>query len=208
MPSSVKPFAQFWSKLCFTFVLHAFLSPKAFYFSKISTKLYISIFLLFNILLSILVWPCSCLIILSRDVELNPGPKNSVSKCFSICHWNLNSISTQDYSKIFLLKAYMSVHKFDIICLSEAYLDSAAPLDDENLVISGCKVIRSDHLSNIKCRGACLYYKNYLPLRVLNISYLKECLSFELKTDNKSCSFIALYRLPSQFQDSFVTFFL
>ena len=208
MTSSVKQFAQFRSKLRFTYVLHVFLFSKAYYISKISTKLYTSIFLLSNILLSILVWPCSCLIILSRDVELNPGPENSVSKCFSICHGNLNSISTQDYSKIFILKAYMSVHKFDIICLSETYLDSAATLDDENLVISVCNVFRSDHLSNIKCRGACLYYKNYLPLRVLNISYLKECLNFELKTDNKSCRFFALYRLPSQFQDNFVTFFL
>ena len=107
------------------------------YVSKISTKLYISIFLLFNILLGVLVWLCSCLIILSGDVEVNPGPKNSVSECLSICDWNLNSILAHDYSKLFLLKAYISVHKFDIICLSETYLDSTVPLDDDNLVISG-----------------------------------------------------------------------
>ena len=151
---------------------------------------------------------CSCLIILSGIVEVNPGPKNSISECLSICHCNLNSILTHNYFKLFLLKAHMSVHKFDIICLSETYLDSTVPLDDENLVISGYNLIRSDYPSNTKRGGVCLYYKNYLPLRVLNISYLKECLNFELKTDNKSCRFIALYRLPSQFQDNFVTFFL
>ena len=193
----------------FTFALHFshFISvSKGLLYFKISTKLYISIFLLFNILLGVLVWLCSCLIILSGDVELNPGPKNSVSKCFSICQWNLNSISTHDYSKTFLLKVYIPVHKFDIICLSETYLDSNASLDDEHLVISGCNMIRSDHLSNIKCRGACLYYKIYLPLRVLNISYLKGCLNFELKIENKSCNFIALYRSPSQSQDNFDAF--
>ena len=104
--------------------------------SKTSRKLYISIFLLFNILLGVLVWLCSCLMILRGNVEGNPGPKNSVSECLSICNWNLNSISAHDCSKLFLLKAYISVHKFDIICLSETYLDSTVPLDDDNLVIS------------------------------------------------------------------------
>ena len=155
---------------------------------------------MFNILLGVLVWLCSCLIILSGDVEVNPGPKNSVSECLSICHWNLNSILAHDYSKLFLLKAYISVHKFDIICLSETYLDSTVPLDDVNLVISGYNLIRSDHPSNTKRGGVCLYYKNYLPLRVLNISYLKECLNFELKTDNKSCSFMPFIGCQASFK--------
>ena len=149
---------------------------------------------------------CSYLIILSGDVEVNPGPKNSVSECLSICHWNLNSILAHDYSKLFLLKAYISVHKFDIICLSETYLDSTVPLDDVNLVISGYNLIRSDHPSNTKRGGVCLYYKNYLPLRVLNISYLKECFNFEVKIGYKSCNFISLYRSASQSQDGFESF--
>ena len=66
-------------------------------------------------------------------------------------------------------------------------------------------MIRSDHPSNTKHGGVCLYYKNYLPLRVQNISYLKECLNFELKIGDKSCNFIALYRFPSQSQDDFET---
>ena len=108
--------------LLFYIFLIAFLFSKG-YVSKISTKLYISIFLLFNILLGVLVWLCSCFIILSDDVEVNPGHKNSVSECLSICHWNLNSISAHDYSKLFFFKAYISVRKFDTICLSETYLD-------------------------------------------------------------------------------------
>ena len=92
----------------------------------------------------------------------------------------------------------MSVHKFDIICLSETYLDSTVPLDNDNLVISGYNLIRSDHPSNPKRGGVCLYYKNYLPLRVLNISYLKQCLNFKLQIGDKSGTFIALYRSPSQ----------
>ena len=196
--------ASFISLLFYIFLI-AFLFSKG-YVSKISRKLYISIFLLFNILLGVLVWLCSCLIILSGDVEVNPGPKNSVSECLSICDWNLNSILAHDYSKLFLLKAYISVHKFDIICLSETYLDSTVSLDDVNLVSSGYNLTCSDHPSNTKGGGVCLYYKNYLPLRVLNLSYLKECLNLELKIGDKSCNFIALYRSPSKSQDDFETF--
>ena len=124
------------------------------------------------------MWLCSCLIIPSGDVEANSGPKNSASEC---CQWNLNSILTHDHSKLFLLKSYISVHKLDIIYFSETNLDSTVPLDYENLVIFGHNLIRSDHPSNIKCGGVCRYYKNYLPLRVLNIIYLKGCLNFENK---------------------------
>ena len=138
-----------------------------------------SFFLLFNILMGVLVWLCSGLIILSGDVEVKPGPKNGVSECLSICHWNLNNILAHDYSKLFVI--YISVHKFDIICLSETYLDSTVPLDGDNLVISGYNLICSDHPSSTQHGGVCLYYKNCLLLRVLNISYLKECLNFELK---------------------------
>ena len=50
----------------------------------------------------------------------------------------------------------------------------------------------------------CLYYKNYLPLRLIN-SYLKEYLNFELKIGDKSCNFLALYRSRSQSQGDFET---
>ena len=81
----------------------------------------------------------------------------------NVCQF-VNSILGHDYSKLFPLKAYISVHKFDVICLSETYLDSTVPLDDVNLVISGYSLIHSDHPSNTRREGVCLYYKNYLPL--------------------------------------------
>ena len=71
--------------ILFYIFLNAFLLSKG-YVSKISTKLYISIFLLFNILLGVLAWLCSFLIITTGDVEVNPGHKNNVSQCLSICH--------------------------------------------------------------------------------------------------------------------------
>ena len=90
-------------------------------------------------------------------------------------------------------------------CLRNIHLDSTVALDDDNLVISGCNLIRFDHQFNTKRWGVCLYHKNYLPLIVLSISYLKECLNFELKIGDKPCNFIALYMSPSQSQDDFET---
>ena len=55
--------------LLFYIFLCAFLFSKS-YVSKISTKLYISIFLLFNILLGLLVWLYGWLIILSGDIYI------------------------------------------------------------------------------------------------------------------------------------------
>ena len=56
---------------------------------------------------------------------------------FVICHSNLNSISAHDFAKVQLWKAYLPVHKFDIVCLSETYLNSSFPFDDDNLDIPG-----------------------------------------------------------------------
>ena len=86
---------------------------------KITIKFCILIFLLFHIFEIVFAWLCSLLVMLSGDVEVNPGPKKKDKDCLSICHWNLNSISAYDYSKLFLLNSYNSLHKFDIICLSE-----------------------------------------------------------------------------------------
>ena len=64
------------------------------------------------------------LLLLCGDVELSPGPKQNTAKKITICHWNLNSIAAHNFVKLVLLKAYNSVYKFDIICLSEKHLDS------------------------------------------------------------------------------------
>ena len=62
-------------------------------------------------------WLYVLLITLSGDVELNPGPKRNDAQTLSIYHWNLNSICAHNFAKLSLLRAYVSVHKFDIICL-------------------------------------------------------------------------------------------
>ena len=110
--------------------------------------------------MSIPKWVYNILISLSGDVQLNPGPKNKSDVNFSICYWNLNSISAHNYAKVFLLKAYIAVYKFDITCISETYLDTSIISDDGNLEVLGYNLIRSDHPSNSKRGGVCIYYNH------------------------------------------------
>ena len=104
---------------------------------------------------------------------------------------------THNYAKVFLPKAYIAIHKLDIICISETYLDSSTPSVDSNLEIYGYTFVRSDHPSNNKRGGVCIYYKSFLPLRILNVQYLQESKCSELKISEKTCNFLSLYRSPS-----------
>ena len=54
--------------------------------------------------------------------------------------------------------------------------------------------------------GICIYYKSFFPLKVTGVRLLEECIAFDLILINKFCSFVALYRSPSQSQDDFATF--
>ena len=183
----------------------AVLSPRC-SFDIASRNTYTSILVIIVALLfHYLRFTCN-LLLLCDDVELNPGPNQNTPKKNSICHWNLNSIAAHNFAKLVLLKAYNSIHKFDIICLSEKYLDSSILHDDSNLEIPGYNLVSSNHPSNKKRGGVCIYYKSYLPLRIIHINYLNECVRFEPMVGDKHCNFITLYRSQSQSQDQFESF--
>ena len=54
-------------------------------------------------------------LLLGGNTETSPGRRRDLNYHFVICHWNLNSISAHDFAKVQLLKAYLPVHKFDIV---------------------------------------------------------------------------------------------
>ena len=76
------------------------------------------------------------------------------------------------------MSAYISLHNFDEVCISETYLDSTTVLDDKNLEIAGYNILRADHASNSKRDGICVHYKSSLALRLIDVYYLQECLIF------------------------------
>ena len=145
---------------------------------------------------------------MSGGIEVYPGPeRNSCqSQSFSICHWNLNSLIAHNFAKVSLLTAYLSVNKFDIVCLSETFLSSEILTDDDNLQMHGYSIAWVNHPSNIKCGGVCVYYKALLPLKFLDIKYLQECTNLEIIIGDNLCSFIILYRSLSQTHGDFETF--
>ena len=144
------------------------------------------------------------LLILCGEIELNPGQKDA--KYLSLCHWNLNSIAAHNFAKISTLKAFNTTKNFDFICLSESYLDSTISSDDKNLCLDGYKLIRADHPKNIKQGGVCIYYRETLPLKIIQINYLPEYLVCEINYDNKKIFIVILYRSPSQTTDEFDEF--
>ena len=116
------------------------------------------------------------------------------------------NISSPSYTKVSLLTAYNFIHNFDVICVSETFLNFGIAANDPNLEIARYNLYSADHLSNCKRGSVCILYKTRLPLRVLNISNLNECINFEARIAYKICYFIHLYRSPSQTQDQFQIF--
>ena len=71
------------------------------------------------------------------------------------------------YKKVSLLLALISVHKLDVICPSETYLNPETSPDDDNLEIPGYNIIIKDHPSITKRRGVYVDYKNTLPFKLI-----------------------------------------
>ena len=116
---------------------------------------------------------CSCIfedvclldyrLLLSGDIELNPGPQ--ANTCLRFFHWNLNSICARGNAKIPLIEAYDSLYKYYIIAISETMLDSS--VTNEEICIEGYskEIYRSDHPSNTKTGRVCLYFREGLPIK-------------------------------------------
>ena len=136
------------------------------------------------------------------DTEINLGPKKKLSKCFSYCHWNVNSILA--HSKLSLLTAYNSALNYDLICLTERYLDST--VDPNNLLISGYNLLRADHPDKVKRGGVCLYSRENLTLRLVDTPYIEQCILCEINFQNTTGYVAVICRSPSQSSYEFEEF--
>ena len=110
---------------------------------------------------------------------------------------NISHDTFHDFLKVKLLTVYNVMHKFDITCVSESYLNSDTSWSDDNLNIPGY-MSRAEHPSGNRRGGVCIYYKEPLPIKMLIINYLQEYICFDLKIGSKPCTFVLLYRSPSQ----------
>ena len=144
-------------------------------------------------------------LILSGDIEVNPGPRKETT--LSVCHWNLNSVLVDNFIKINQLSAFLSIHNFDIVCLGETFLNSETSDDDPGLAIENYEIKRCDHPTDSKRGGVCIYYRDHLGLESRpELTTLDECLVFETKTGANRIFLCICYRSPSQTSDEFELF--
>ena len=125
------------------------------------------------------------LILLSEDIEKNPEPTTKPNDNLSVCHWNVNSILSHNCQNIELLKNFAAMHKFDIICISETFLNNTYRNNDLNL--NGYSLHRADHKSNAKRGEVGIYCNETSALKVIPIPYLNESLLFEVTIRSKKC---------------------
>ena len=131
-------------------------------------------------------------LMLSNDIEKNPGPPGNLLKF--MC-WNLNSLPKDNFSRVKLIEAHNSIYNYDIIALCETSLTNEILVNVPEL--EGYTFISANHPSNQKRGGVSLYYKTSLPLIVRRDLSFNESLVVELKLDRKKIFFTVLYRSPS-----------
>ena len=78
-----------------------------------------------------------------------------------------------------------------MICLSKTYLNHDILFEDNNMRIPV-------HPSNLKRGGICTYHKDFLPVKVNDVNYLKESLNFNLGVNGKQGNIALIHRSPSQ----------
>ena len=112
-----------------------------------------------------------------------------------------------NFIKVSLLQTLAVTNEYDIICLTETFLDSSVENDDDRISIPGYNLLRADHPSNTKRGGVCIYYKDHLPIIKRNdLCQLHECLVTELRIGKEKCFFTCFYRSPSQTSEEFEDF--
>ena len=98
--------------------------------------------------------------LLSGNIEVSPGPKRSSNIKFF--HWNLNRLAAHDFIKVPLVDAFITTSNFDIVCLSETFLDSTILNNNENIQMNGYSLLRADHPNDSKGGGICIVKNYYL----------------------------------------------
>ena len=103
------------------------------------------------------------LLLLCSYLELNHELSKKCNVWFnlSICHLNLNSLTSHNFEKINFLEACSKVNKSNIISIElfwllASFLDSSILTENNNLKINGNEMVRADHPNNVKRRGVYL----------------------------------------------------
>ena len=165
--------------------------------SQISHLLCLAVLLLscYSVIGCLPTWVIALVLILSNDIETQPGPISKHENYFSFMCWNLNSLAKDDFSRTKLIEAHNSIYDYDIISLCETCLtdDLVKKVPD----LEGYKFEPANHPDDLTRGGVGIYYKTSLPLIVRRDLSFDESLVVELKFKRKKIFFTVLYRSPS-----------
>ena len=140
------------------------------------------------------LWLSICLIILSNDIHVNPGPQFH-NNFLNFMNWNLNSLAKDNFQRVQLIEAYNSIFDYDLISICETSLSDVVELPET--LLDEYTFVPANNPVNTRHGGVALFYKNSLPVIVRNDLSLDELIVVELKFGRRKIFFTVLYRSPS-----------
>ena len=152
-------------------------------------------------------WLPIFLILISNDIELNPGPRYQ-KNLFNFMTWNLNSLAKDNFQRLNLIEAHNNIFNYDLICICETSLNDSVELPEK--LLDEYTFISANNPANTRHGGVGLFYKNTLNVTVRNDLSFDETIVIELKFGHKKVFFTVIYRSPSfsHLSNEFQTFLL
>ena len=56
-------------------------------------------------------------------------------------------------------------------CISGTCFDSSILVDDKRIELDGYNLIKANHTNNTRTGGVCIYYKEFLVIKVLDVPF-------------------------------------
>ena len=121
--------------------------------------------------------------------HLGPCHGNSLK----FCHWNLDSIVVNGFIKIPLIEAHNSFYNYDLIALSETYLDSSITNETISLTGFSKEIFRCDHPDGMKRGGICLFFKDILTIKQRNdLQVMDDCIISKITIGREKVSLVVV----------------
>ena len=127
-------------------------------------------------------WLPIILIILSNDINLNPGPHHQ-NNLFNFMSWNVNSLAKNNFQRVRLIEAHNSIFNYDLISICETSLNDSVELPES--LLNDYTFVPANNPLNTRNGGVGLFYKNSLPVIVRNDLSFDESIVVELKFGRK-----------------------
>ena len=139
-------------------------------------------------------WLTLLLILLSNDIEMNPGPQYC-NNFFSFMMWNLNSLAKDNFSRIKLIEAHNTLHSYDLISICETNLNDSVEIPDN--LLQDYTFVPENNPNNTRRGRVGLFYRNSLPIKIRKDLAFNESIVAELNFGRKKIFFTVIYRSPS-----------